>query len=138
MPADRIRAVTLEAFAGWAPALTRMIAVGDLVAVRSLYALPIGHAWPSRTGLTLLGDAAHLMSPFAGEGVNLALADTADLAAALVSSEGWPAAALHEAQMTARAAEAAEKARKGGMIVLSPHGVAPVLARYRARLDAGA
>ncbi len=77
---DRVRANLLHDFAGWAPALTYLIESGDFVAVRPLYALPIGHGWKSQSGITLLGDAAHLMSPFSGEGVNLALADAADLA----------------------------------------------------------
>lgn len=56
----------------------------DGLILRSLYMLPVGLRWPSRSGVTLLGDAAHLMTPFAGVGVNVALTDALDLARALL------------------------------------------------------
>jgi 2-polyprenyl-6-methoxyphenol hydroxylase-like FAD-dependent oxidoreductase len=47
--------------------------------LRPLYTLPSGEKWSTQPGITLLGDAAHLMAPN-GEGVNSAMADALDLA----------------------------------------------------------
>ncbi len=133
LPPEQLRVVLRRAFAGWAPSLTAVIETGDFIATRPLYALPIGHRWAHRPGLTLLGDAAHLMSPFSGEGVNLALADAADLADALTSGFGWPAIARFEDEMSSRAEIAAEGAVQGLNSAFSSHGVTPVLEHYRER-----
>ncbi|KAF8437013.1 hypothetical protein BGX38DRAFT_1274233 [Terfezia claveryi] len=55
------------------------------VVLRRLDNLPIGITWEHRGGLTLLGDAAHLMAPFGGfEGVNSAIQDALELADAII------------------------------------------------------
>jgi 2-polyprenyl-6-methoxyphenol hydroxylase-like FAD-dependent oxidoreductase len=112
------RALLLDLLPGWSPILRDLVAHGDDdIAPRRLYALPVGHSWPTDPGVTLLGDAAHLMSPFGGQGANLALVDAADLAAAVVAAladgDLGRATARYEAVMHPRAARSARGAAHG-------------------------
>ncbi|SFO41248.1 NAD(P)/FAD-dependent oxidoreductase [Sphingomonas sp. OK281] len=82
-------------FDGWAPTLRALIANTDGVPIiRPIYALPSLLTWRRAPGVTLLGDAAHLMSPFAGEGANLAMLDGAELAQVLISHSDGDEVAL--------------------------------------------
>jgi 2-polyprenyl-6-methoxyphenol hydroxylase-like FAD-dependent oxidoreductase len=110
------RTALLAEFADWTPALTDLIRhCDDEIVARRIYALPTGHSWPRTPGVTLVGDAAHLMSPFAGEGANAAMLDSYELALALIERGADVEAALadYETAMFPRAAAAARRSARG-------------------------
>ena len=95
----------LTKFNGWADELLPFITDTDGNFVnRAIYVLPAPLIWAPTPGVTLLGDAAHLMSPFGGFGVNLAMLDAAELARAITEETSIDAAiSRYEATMLPRA-----------------------------------
>ncbi|WP_340383957.1 NAD(P)/FAD-dependent oxidoreductase [Streptomyces sp. SS7] len=103
-----------DEFDGWSPLLTAFVTESDAEPwLRPLYALPVGLAWDRVPGVTLVGDAAHLMSPFAGEGANLAMYDGADLAAGLVEQPDIEVAlSAYEERLFLRSGDAAGRSAR--------------------------
>ncbi len=121
---DRVGALArvAEEFDGWAPELTALITDSDTDPVpRPIHALAVEHRWDRVPGVTLLGDAAHLMTP-SGEGANLAMFDGAELGKAIAANPGDVEAALlaYEEDLFPRSASAAAEADAFLKLCLSP------------------
>jgi len=83
--------------------------------------------------MTMLGDAAHLMPPYAGEGVNMAMLDALELAECLLSND-YPdsriAIAAYEKQMRARASETAKMTMEQTEALHSANGLTHMLGMF--------
>ena len=105
----------LTRFVEWSPAMLALITEADrIAAVRPIVALPSDQLrWEAKRGLTLLGDAAHVMPPL-GVGVNLAMLDAAELAEALLAgADWWTAVQGYEAVMLERATSTSIECNQG-------------------------
>ena len=133
------RTAILALLDGWDDALRGMIADADSPLVpRRISALPPGHCWPRVAGVTLLGDAAHVMSPFAGEGANLAMYDGSQLALAVAGHPGDTEAALaaYEADLFPRAGQSARESAESLDLIFSPDSPRGLVEMF-AGFDAG-
>jgi 2-polyprenyl-6-methoxyphenol hydroxylase-like FAD-dependent oxidoreductase len=136
-PVSTLARITAE-FNGWAPELTALLTATETDPVlRPVYVLPIEQRWDRVPGVTLIGDAAHLMSPFAGEGANLAMFDGAELGKAIAAHPGDVEAALiaYEQEMFPRSASAAAEADRNIKLFFdenSPQSVVDLFTRYQA------
>lgn len=103
--------------------------------IRPLYTLPIGVSWEHKVNATLIGDAAHLMCPWAGEGVNLAMWDSLLLAHNIAKAHKTskadgvsfqdalsPLLQEFEMDMVVRAKEKAEETYSNGQMLFGEDG----------------
>ncbi|KAL4870417.1 hypothetical protein BDV12DRAFT_165913 [Aspergillus spectabilis] len=105
------------------------------ISIKPLYTLPVGTSWPHHPNATLIGDAAHLMCPWAGEGVNLAMWDSLLLSQAIATAyeatKHDPASFTKkldpllkdfEVDLVTRAKEKAEETESNGQMMFGEDG----------------
>lgn len=126
--AAQLQAWFRQEFAGWASLWEELFAAEPATCVpRPQYCMPLTQTWPAQPTITLLGDAAHLMPPYAGEGVNMAMLDALELSNCLTSPQ-FPtlqaAIAHYEQHMRQRASAVAQETLAQTAALHSAEGLA--------------
>ena len=90
-------------FRGWSDLWEPLFREAVSMVWRPLLVCPTDQDWKPKPNVTLIGDAAHVMPPYAGEGVNMAMLDALVLSKFLLS-EATPgdAIAAYETEMFSR------------------------------------
>jgi 2-polyprenyl-6-methoxyphenol hydroxylase-like FAD-dependent oxidoreductase len=90
-------------FQGWSELWDPLFREAVSMVWRPLLSCPSDQHWEPKPNVTLIGDAAHVMPPYAGEGVNMAMLDALVLSKLLLSEESSSAAIVrYETEMFAR------------------------------------
>jgi len=90
-------------FEGWSDLWNPLFREAISMVWRPLLVCPPDQSWESKSNVTLIGDAAHVMPPYAGEGVNMAMLDALVLSRLLLNeNSSWNAIATYEAEMFSR------------------------------------
>jgi 2-polyprenyl-6-methoxyphenol hydroxylase-like FAD-dependent oxidoreductase len=107
-----------QEYAGWGPVWYELIenAAAPFIP-RPIYCMPLDQTWKALPNATMLGDAAHVMPPFAGEGANTAMFDALELTECLTADQYntlQEAITAYETSMRKRASKAARQSLENG------------------------
>jgi 2-polyprenyl-6-methoxyphenol hydroxylase-like FAD-dependent oxidoreductase len=100
---------------------------------RPIYYMPLDQTWETQSNLTMIGDAAHVMPPFAGEGANMAMLDALKLSEFLTSGKYnslTEAISEYEINMRKRASEATKESIENGEKMHSENALESMLAFF--------
>lgn len=126
-------------YAGWSPVWYELIENATPPFVpRAIVCMPLDQSWQAQPNITLIGDAAHAMPPFAGEGANMAMLDALELSECLTSNvyqTVQEAIAAYETNMRRRASEAARQSLQNGERMHSEGALDKMLKMFGGRQD---
>lgn len=100
---------------------------------RPIYCMPLDQQWETVSNLTIIGDAAHVMPPFAGEGVNMAMLDALELSEHLTSHNHVSlkeAISAYETNMRKRASVVAKESLDNGELMHSKNALNNMLSLF--------
>lgn len=120
-----------DEYAGWSSIWDELFAQAETPFIpRLIYCAPLDQTWAAQPNLTMLGDAAHVMPPFAGEGANMAMLDALELSRCLTGNTYGTlleAIADYEVRMRERGAIAARESLENGERMHSDDALADML-----------
>jgi 2-polyprenyl-6-methoxyphenol hydroxylase-like FAD-dependent oxidoreductase len=119
-------------FEGWSGRWEPLFREAVSTVWRPLLVCPSDQQWKPKPSVTLIGDAAHVMPPYAGEGVNMAMLDALVLSQVLLSEQSSSSAiATFEAEMFARMQDMTADTMANTEMFYAPDASDRVVAMFR-------
>ena len=125
-------------YTGWSPVWNQLFANTTLPFIpRPINCMPLDQTWETLPNTTIIGDAAHLMPPFAGEGVNMAMLDALELSECLTNNDHisiQSALFSYEAAMRKRASVIAQDSLDNGELMHSAEALSAMTGFFSGNL----
>lgn len=120
-------------FSDWDSIYHELFATDKISIVpRPLFHYSSDQHWTTQNNLTIIGDAAHRMPPYAGEGVNMAMLDALELSEALLHTENIKSALEnYESKMLERAKEVTAITMQNTVEMHQPNGLQYILDMFK-------
>jgi len=119
-------------FKGWSHLWEPLFSEAVSMVWRPLLVCPADQHWTPNPNVTLIGDAAHVMPPYAGEGVNMAMLDALVLSKFLLSEDTpGDAIAAYETEMFSRMRSMTEDTMVNTEMFYAPDACERVVALFR-------
>ncbi|MCJ8155786.1 FAD-dependent monooxygenase [Chryseobacterium sp. SSA4.19] len=105
-------------YSGWSKIWSQLFENASVPFIpRPIRCMPLDQNWEPHPDVTIIGDAAHVMPPFAGEGVNMAMLDALELSESLTGNHHisvYDAISSYEEAMRNRASVTAKESLDNG------------------------